>query len=359
MFEQAKKNAPCIIFIDEIDAVGRHRGGGQGGGNDEREQTLNQMLVEMDGFEGSSGVIVMAATNRPDVLDSALLRPGRFDRHVIVSLPDVKGREAILKVHAKKVKACQDVKLDEIARGTPGFSGAELANLINEATLMAAKEGQAKVTMDLMDAAKDKIMMGTERKSMIMDEGEKLMTAYHESGHAIVGLLTPGHDPVYKVSVVPRGRALGITMFLPERDSYSVSLEKLDGQIASLYGGRIAEELIYGRTGVSTGASNDIERASQMARSMVEKWGMSEALGPISYDKSIGESGVPETYVSGKTSELIDTEVRKIIDRNYTNAKKILVDNMSILKNMTDALMKFETIDQHQIKELISGTKLV
>jgi cell division protease FtsH len=359
MFEQAKKNAPCIIFIDEIDAVGRHRGGGQGGGNDEREQTLNQMLVEMDGFEGTSGVIVMAATNRPDVLDSALLRPGRFDRHVIVSLPDVKGREAILKVHAKKVKACQDVKLDEIARGTPGFSGAELANLINEATLMAAKAGQDKVTMDLMDAAKDKIMMGTERKSMIMDEGEKLMTAYHESGHAIVGLLTPGHDPVYKVSVVPRGRALGITMFLPERDSYSVSLEKLDGQIASLYGGRIAEELIYGRTGVSTGASNDIERASQMARSMVEKWGMSEALGPISYDKSIGESGVPETYVSGKTSELIDTEVRKIVDRNYSNAKKILVDNMSILKNMTDALMKFETIDQHQIKELISGTKLV
>lgn len=356
MFDQAKKNSPCIIFIDEIDAVGRHRGGGQGGGNDEREQTLNQLLVEMDGFEGSSGVIVMAATNRPDVLDNALLRPGRFDRQIVVGLPDVKGREDILKVHASRVKACQHVKLDEIARGTPGFSGAQLANLINEATLMAGKNGISEVTMDLMDKAKDKIMMGTERKSMIMDEKEKLMTAYHEAGHAIVGLLTPGHDPVYKVSVVPRGRALGITMFLPEKDKYSVSLEELDGQIASLYGGRIAEELIYGRSGMSTGASNDIERASMIARNMVEKWGMSDELGPISYDKGVGEYGVPETFVSAKTSEIIDSEVRKIIDRNYDKAKAILVDNMDILKNMTDALMKFETIDQVQIQKLIKGT---
>ena len=359
MFEQAKKNAPCIIFIDEIDAVGRHRGGGQGGGNDEREQTLNQMLVEMDGFEGSSGVIVMAATNRPDVLDNALLRPGRFDRQVVVGLPDVKGREEILKVHAKKVKSCQHVKLDEIARGTPGFSGAQLANLINEATLMAAKDGKSEVTMELMDKAKDKIMMGAERKSMIMSEDEKLMTAYHESGHAIVGLLTPGHDPVYKVSVVPRGRALGVTMFLPEKDNYSVSLEKLNGQIASLYGGRIAEELIYGRKGMSTGASNDIERASQIARNMVEKWGMSKDLGPISYDKSANEMGVPETYVSGKTSEKIDTEVRGIIDENYGAAYEILTNNMDVLENMTEALMHYETIDSDQIKELISGKKLV
>ncbi|MBK8816457.1 MAG: ATP-dependent zinc metalloprotease FtsH [Methylococcaceae bacterium] len=359
MFEQAKKHAPCIIFIDEIDAVGRQRGAGLGGGNDEREQTLNQLLVEMDGFEGNEGIIVIAATNRPDVLDKALLRPGRFDRQVTVGLPDVKGREQILNVHMKKVPAANDIEIKYIAQGTPGFSGADLANLINEAALFAARLNKRLVSMVDLEKAKDKLIMGAERHSMVMDEKEKRMTAYHEAGHAIVGRLVPEHDPVYKVSIMPRGRALGITMFLPERDQYSASKQKLDSMISSLYGGRIAEELIFGWEQVSTGASNDIERATELSRNMVTKWGLSQRLGPLAYSEEEGEvflgrSVTQHKTVAEETSHTIDEEIRAIIDRNYERAEKILKDNMDILHAMSDALMKYETIDKYQIDDLMA-----
>ena len=360
MFEQAKKQAPCIIFIDEIDAVGRHRGAGLGGGHDEREQTLNQLLVEMDGFEGKEGVIVMAATNRPDVLDPALLRPGRFDRQVIVPLPDVKGREQILKVHMEKVVLSRDANALVIARGTPGFSGADLANLVNEAALFAARSNKRKVSMTELEKAKDKIMMGAERSSMAMSEQEKKNTAYHESGHAIVGLVVPEHDPVYKVSIIPRGRALGVTMFLPEADHYSVSRRKLESQISSLFGGRIAEEMIFGYDMVTTGASNDIERATDLARNIVTRWGLSEALGPINYGQDEGEVFLGKSMsktreISEETVSKIDLEVRKIIDRNYERAYKILQDNKDKLHTMSEALMKYETIDDVQIKQIMDG----
>jgi len=359
MFEQAKKHAPCIIFIDEIDAVGRSRGAGLGGGNDEREQTLNQLLVEMDGFEGNEGVIVIAATNRADVLDKALLRPGRFDRQVMVGLPDVKGREQILNVHLKKVPAATDVEIKYIAQGTPGFSGADLANLINEAALFAARLNKRLVSMVDLEKAKDKIIMGAEKHSMVMDEKEKKMTAFHEAGHAIVGRLVPDHDPVYKVSIMPRGRALGITMFLPEKDQYSASKRKLDSMISSLYGGRIAEELIFGWEEVSTGASNDIERATELARNMVTKWGLSQRLGPLTYSEEEGEvflgrSVTQHKSVAEETSHTIDEEIRSIIDKNYERAEKILKENDDILHAMAEALMKYETIDKFQIEDLMS-----
>ncbi len=343
MFDQAKKHAPCIIFIDEIDAVGRHRGAGLGGGHDEREQTLNQLLVEMDGFEGNEGVIVIAATNRPDVLDPALLRPGRFDRQVVVGLPDILGREQILKVHMRKVPLADDVKPSLIARGTPGFSGADLANLVNEAALFAARANKRLVDMEDMEKAKDKIMMGAERKSMAMKEDEKRLTAYHEAGHAIVGLNVPSHDPVYKVSIIPRGRALGVTMFLPEEDRYSHSKEHLESQISSLFGGRIAEELIFGAQSVTTGASNDIMRATDIARNMVTKWGLSDRMGPLAYGEDEGEV------------HAIDEEVRAFIDRNYDRAAGILNDHIDKLHAMADALMKFETIDSDQIRDIMEG----
>ena len=352
LFDQAKKNAPCIIFIDEIDAVGRKRGGaGFSGGHDEREQTLNQMLVEMDGFEGSEGVIVIAATNRSDVLDNALTRPGRFDRQVMVGLPDVKGREQILKVHMKKVPLAPDVDPMIIARGTPGYSGAELANLVNEAALFSARANQRVVTMNDFEKAKDKINMGPERRSMIMTEEQKISTAYHEAGHAIVGYLMPEHDPVHKVTIIPRGRALGVTFFLPEGDKISISQKQLEGKLASTYGGRLAEELIYGKENISTGASSDIQVASNIARRMVTEWGFSENLGPILYKEEEG-FGAPKV-VSEATAKLIDEEVRKIIDRNYERARQVLLDNMDILHAMKDALMKYETIDMPQIKNLM------
>jgi len=358
MFEQAKRHAPCIIFIDEIDAVGRSRGAGLGGGNDEREQTLNQLLVEMDGFEGHEGIIVIAATNRADVLDKALLRPGRFDRQVVVGLPDVKGREQILNVHLKKVPMSDDVKVKYIAQGTPGFSGADLANLVNEAALLAARFNKRLVSMVDLEKAKDKLIMGAERRSMVMDEKEKKMTAYHEAGHAIVGRLVPEHDPVYKVSIMPRGRALGVTMFLPERDQYSASKCKLDSMISSLYGGRIAEELIFGWEQVSTGASNDIERATELARNMVTKWGLSQRLGPLAYSEEEGEiflgrSVTQHKSVAEETSHTIDEEICSIIDRNYERAEKILKENTDILHAMAEALMKYETIDKYQIDDLM------
>ncbi|MCW8332241.1 ATP-dependent zinc metalloprotease FtsH [Vibrio paucivorans] len=358
MFEQAKKAAPCIIFIDEIDAVGRQRGAGVGGGHDEREQTLNQMLVEMDGFEGNEGIIVIAATNRPDVLDPALLRPGRFDRQVVVGLPDVRGREQILKVHMRKVPLAGDVEPSLIARGTPGFSGADLANLVNEAALFAARGNKRNVSMVEFELAKDKIMMGAERRSMVMSEETKESTAYHEAGHAIVGRLVPEHDPVYKVSIIPRGRALGVTMYLPEQDRVSMSRQHLESMVSSLYGGRLAEELIYGADKVSTGASNDIERATDIARKMVTQWGFSEKLGPLLYAEEEGEvflgRSVTQTkHMSDDTAKLIDDEVRKIIDRNYDRAKQILEDNMDIMHAMKDALMKYETIDAGQIDDLM------
>ena len=358
MFETAKKHSPCIIFIDEIDAVGRHRGAGLGGGHDEREQTLNQLLVEMDGFEGNEGVIVIAATNRPDVLDPALLRPGRFDRQVVVPLPDIRGREQILKVHIRKVPEGVDVKPSIIARGTPGFSGADLANLVNEAALFAARENCKSVNMAHFEKAKDKIMMGAERRSMVMSEDEKKLTAYHEAGHAIVGLSVPDHDPVYKVSIIPRGRALGVTMFLPEEDKYSHSKRHLESMISSLFGGRIAEVLIYGEDEVTTGASNDIERATDIARNMVTKWGLSERLGPLAYSEDEGEvflgrSVTQHKNIGDDTARIIDEEIRVFIDRNYQRAEKILKENMDILHAMTDCLMKYETIDAHQIKSLM------
>ncbi|KZN31342.1 ATP-dependent zinc metalloprotease FtsH [Pseudoalteromonas luteoviolacea] len=358
MFEQAKKAAPCIIFIDEIDAVGRKRGAGMGGGHDEREQTLNQMLVEMDGFEGNEGIIVIAATNRPDVLDPALLRPGRFDRQVVVGLPDVRGREQILNVHMRKVPLDSNVEASLIARGTPGFSGADLANLVNEAALFAARGNKRKVSMAEFDAAKDKIMMGAERKSMVMSEKEKEMTAYHEAGHAIVGRLVPEHDPVYKVSIIPRGRALGVTMYLPEQDRVSHSKEHLESMLSSLYGGRIAEAIIYGDDKVTTGASNDIERATDIARKMVTQWGLSPVLGPQMYMEEQGEmymggNGSRMAGVSDETAKLIDAEIKKFVSSNYDRAEQILKDNMDILHAMKDALMKYETIDAGQIDDLM------
>ncbi len=360
MFEQAKKHAPCIIFIDEIDAVGRHRGAGVGGGNDEREQTLNQLLVEMDGFEGNEGVIVIAATNRPDVLDPALLRPGRFDRQVVVPLPDIRGREQILKVHLSKVPAADDVKASLIARGTPGFSGADLANLVNEAALFAARTNKRLVEMEDMEKAKDKIMMGAERRSMVMNEKEKEMTAYHEAGHAIVGRLVPDHDPVYKVSIIPRGRALGVTMFLPTEDKYSLSKQQLESQISSLYGGRIAEELIYGAESVTTGASNDIQRATKLAHDMVTKWGLSDNMGPMSYGEDEGEvflgrSVTQHKTVSDLTAKKIDEDIRTLINRNYQRAQKMLTDNIDKLHAMTALLVKYETIDSLQIDAIMEG----
>jgi len=361
MFEQAKKQAPCIIFIDEIDAVGRSRGVGMGGGNDEREQTLNQLLVEMDGFEVNDGVIVIAATNRPDVLDPALLRPGRFDRQVVVGLPDIRGREQILKVHMRKVPVDKDVNASIIARGTPGFSGADLANLVNEAALFAARVDRDLVTMEEFEQAKDKILMGAERKSMVMSEEEKRNTAYHEAGHAIVGLIVPEHDPVYKVSIIPRGRALGVTMFLPEEDRYSISKRGIESSISSLYGGRIAEEMTLGKDGVTTGASNDIERATKLARNYVTKWGLSEKLGPQLYAEDeqnsyLGSGGGGQmSHLSSETTNVIDAEVRELLDRCYQRAYQILEDNRDKLEVMKDALMEYETIDSDQIDDIMKG----
>ena len=362
MFAQATKHAPCIIFIDEIDAVGRHRGAGVGGGHDEREQTLNQLLVEMDGFEGHEGTIVIAATNRPDVLDPALLRPGRFDRQVVVPLPDIRGREQILKVHMRKVPIADDVVASIIARGTPGFSGADLANLVNEAALFSARSNNTKVGMNEFELAKDKIMMGAERKSMVMSEDEKKLTAYHESGHAIVGRLVPEHDPVHKVTIIPRGRALGVTMFLPEDDRYSNNKQRLESQICTLYGGRIAEELIYGKDKVTTGASNDIERATEIAKNMVTKWGLSEKMGPMSYSEDEGEvflgRSVTQTKtMSDDTANDIDSEVRLLVDKSYTTATKMIKDNMDKLHAMSEALMTYETIDKDQIDDIMAGIK--
>lgn len=361
LFTQAKEQSPCIIFIDEIDAVGRKRSGsGMGAGNEEREQTLNQLLVEMDGFEGNEGIIVIAATNRADVLDDALLRPGRFDRQVNVGLPDVRGREQILKVHLQKVPTAADVEISYIARGTPGFSGAELANLVNEAALLAARSDLLEVSMSHLEKAKDKILMGVEKHTMVMSEDDKRLTAYHEAGHCIVGRLMPDHDPVYKVSIMPRGRALGITMFLPENDQYSASKRKLEGQIASLFGGRLAELLIFGDDRVTTGASNDIERATELARKMVTRWGLSDKLGPLTYGEEAGQAlfghpGAQGSAVSSNVAQMIDEEIRSVIDRNYYRAEKMLQENMAILHLMADALMKWETIDRWQIDDLMAG----
>ncbi len=360
MFEQAKKHAPCIIFIDEIDAVGRHRGAGLGGGHDEREQTLNQLLVEMDGFEGNEGVIVIAATNRPDVLDPALLRPGRFDRQVVVPLPDVRGREHILKVHMRKVPVADDVNASVIARGTPGFSGADLMNLVNEAALFAARSDKRNVTMEEFERAKDKIMMGSERRSLVMSEKEKRLTAYHEAGHAIVGLSVPEHDPVYKVTIIPRGRALGVTMFLPEADRLSTSRLQLQSRIATLFGGRVAEELVFGADAVTTGASNDIERATELARNMVTKWGLSEALGPLTYAEDDGEvflgrSVTQHKQVGDKLRDAIDAEIRRTIDTNYERARRLVTEQRDKLELMAAALLKYETIGETQIREIMAG----
>ncbi|MDE1894017.1 MAG: ATP-dependent zinc metalloprotease FtsH [Xanthomonadaceae bacterium] len=360
MFEQAKKHAPCIIFIDEIDAVGRHRGAGLGGGHDEREQTLNQLLVEMDGFEGTEGIIVIAATNRPDVLDPALLRPGRFDRQVVVGLPDVRGREQILKVHMRKVPVAGDVNAMTIARGTPGFSGADLANLVNEAALFAARENAREVRMIHLDKARDKILMGTERRSMAMSEDEKKLTAYHEAGHAIVGRLVPEHDPVYKVTIIPRGRALGVTMYLPEGDKYSINRVAIQSQLCSLYGGRVAEELIFGADKVTTGASNDIERATKMARNMATKWGLSDELGPITYGEDedevfLGRSVTQHKSISNETASKIDEVVRGILDRAYARTRELLTANLDKLHTMAELLLQYETIDAHQIDDIMAG----
>ena len=359
MFEQAKKNAPCLIFIDEIDAVGRQRGAGLGGGHDEREQTLNQMLVEMDGFEGNEGVIVIAATNRPDVLDPALTRPGRFDRQVVVGLPDVKGREQILKVHMRKVPVGPDVDAMTLARGTPGYSGADLANLVNEAALFAARTNKRTVTMVEFEKAKDKINMGPERRTMIMTDKQKESTAYHEAGHAIVGYLVPEHDPVHKVTIIPRGRALGVTFFLPEGDQVSISQKQLESKLSTLYAGRLAEDLIYGEENISTGASNDIKVATNIARNMVTQWGFSDKLGPILYTEDEGEvflgrSMAKAKHMSDETAHVIDEEVRAIVTRNYERARQILIDNMDILHAMKDALVKYETIEEEQIKQLMN-----
>ena len=363
MFDQAKKHAPCIVFIDEIDAVGRHRGAGLGGGHDEREQTLNQLLVEMDGFEQNEGIIIIAATNRPDVLDPALLRPGRFDRQIIVPLPDIRGREQILKVHMKKVPLSEDVDPSVIARGTPGFSGADLANLVNEAALYAARSGKKLVGMEQMDFAKDKVMMGTERRSMVISEEDKLKTAYHEAGHAIVGRLLEEHDPVYKVTVIPRGRALGVTVFLPEEDKYSHSRQSLHDRICGLYGGRIAEEIVYGEKGITTGASNDIERATELARNMVTKWGLSKELGPIRYgdetdEPFLGRSvGSAKQDISDETASKIDKEAKSIISDCYMRATDILKENIDSLHLMAKSLVEYETLDAEQIDDIMAGAK--
>ena len=360
LFKQAKEKSPCIVFVDEIDAVGRRRGAGLGGGHDEREQTLNQMLVEMDGFEGNEGVIVVAATNRPDVLDPALLRPGRFDRQVVVPLPDVQGREAILKLYMRKVPLGDDADARVIARGTPGFSGADLANIVNEAALFAARDNERLITMKHFERAKDKITMGTERRSMVMSEEDKRLTAYHEAGHTIVGRLVPEHDPVHKVSIIPRGRALGVTLFLPERDRFSASKRFLESQIATLFGGRLAEEIIYGGDSVTTGAQNDIERATAIARDMVTKWGLSDNLGPLAYQEPegevfLGQSVTQRKNVSDSTAMRIDDEVRAIVDKNYARARTLLTENMDILHAMADALMLYETLDAAQIDDLMAG----
>jgi cell division protease FtsH len=360
MFAQAKKQAPCIIFIDELDAVGRQRGAGLGGGHDEREQTLNQMLVEMDGFEGNEGIIVIAATNRPDVLDPALLRPGRFDRQVVVPLPDVRGREQILSVHMNKTPIAEDVDARIIARGCPGFSGADLANLVNEAALFAARRNKRVVDQQDFEDAKDKIMMGAERKSMVMTEDEKRLTAYHEAGHAIVGLRVPEHDPVHKVTIIPRGRALGVTMFLPEEDRYSYTKLRLNSSICGLFGGRIAEEMIFGTERVTTGAQNDIQRVTEIARNMVTKWGLSDKMGPLAYGEDEGEvflghQVTQHKTISDETAHAIDEEVRRIVEENYAEAKRILENNVEILHAMADALMKFETIDRDQIDDVMNG----
>jgi len=360
MFEQAKKQAPCIIFIDEIDAVGRHRGAGLGGGHDEREQTLNQLLVEMDGFQGSEGVIVIAATNRPDVLDPALLRPGRFDRQVVVGLPDVRGREQILRVHSRKVPLADDVDVGVIARSTPGFSGADLANIVNESALFAARANKRTVDMEDFEKAKDKILMGAERRSMVMTEQEKTLTAYHEAGHAIVGLLVPEHDPVHKVTIIPRGRALGVTMFLPEGDRYNYTREYLESKISSAFGGRLAEWIIFGENKVTTGASNDIQKATEIARNMVTKWGLSNKLGPLTLggddeEVFLGHSITRHKEVSEATSSIVDAEVRSIIERNYVRAEKLLRDNIDKLHAMAESLLKYETIGQDQIKDIMAG----
>ncbi|NEV63608.1 ATP-dependent zinc metalloprotease FtsH [Thiorhodococcus minor] len=363
LFEQAKKSAPCIIFIDEIDAVGRKRGAGLGGGHDEREQTLNQLLVEMDGFQGNEGIIVIAATNRADVLDPALLRPGRFDRQVVVGLPDLAGRAAILEVHMRKVPIANDVEARTIARGTPGFSGADLANLVNEAALFAARAGHTDVNMEMFEKAKDKIMMGAERRSIVMSESEKKLTAYHEAGHAIVGRLVPEHDPVHKVSIIPRGRALGVTLFLPERDRYSMSKRQLESQISSLFGGRLAEEMIFGPEHVTTGASNDIERATDIARNMVTRFGLSDGMGPLAYAEDEGEvflgrSVTQQRQVSPETAQTIDQEIRAIIDRNYQRSKRLLDENMDKLHTMAEALLKYETITKEQIDDIMAGRRM-
>jgi cell division protease FtsH len=360
MFEQAKKHAPCIVFIDEIDAVGRHRGAGLGGGHDEREQTLNQLLVEMDGFEGNEGVIVIAATNRPDVLDPALLRPGRFDRQVVVPLPDVRGREQILKVHMRKVPIADDVKPSIIARGTPGFSGADLMNLVNEAALFAARANKRQVTMDEFERAKDKIMMGAERRSLVMSDAEKKLTAYHEAGHTVVGRLSPDHDPVYKVTILPRGRSLGVTFYLPEGDRYSTSKRQLESSLTSVFGGRVAEQIIFGSDSVTTGAQSDIEHATKLARSMVTRWGFSDRLGPLAYAEDqeevfLGHSVSRSKHISDDTQRIVDEEVRKLIDEGYQRAEKILRANMPILHAMAEALLKFETLESSQIDEIMAG----
>ena len=361
MFDQAKKQTPCIIFIDEIDAVGRHRGAGLGGGHDEREQTLNQLLVEMDGFDGNEGIIVIASTNRPDVLDPALLRPGRFDRQVVVSLPDIRGREQILKVHMRKVPLAENVDPSVIARGTPGFSGADLANLVNEAALFAARADLRTVGPEQFEGAKDKIMLGTERKTMVMSEKEKRNTAYHEAGHCIVGKLVPEHDPAYKVTIIPRGRALGVTMFLPEEDRYSLSKRAIHSQICMAFGGRVAEEMTLGSQGITTGASNDIQQATNLARKMVTKWGLSEKLGPLMYDEDDEEvflgmsAGSGRTSVSAETAGKIDAEVREIIDDCYATAKRLLEENIEILHAMAEALLEYETIDDTQINDIMAG----
>jgi cell division protease FtsH len=363
MFEQAKKQAPCIIFIDEIDAVGRHRGAGLGGGHDEREQTLNQLLVEMDGFQGSEGVIVVAATNRPDVLDPALLRPGRFDRQVVVGLPDVKGREQILRVHSRRVPTADDVDVAVIARSTPGFSGADLANIVNEAALFAARANKRVVDMDDFEKAKDRIIMGAERRSIVMSDQEKKLTAYHEAGHAIVGLCVPEHDPVHKVTIIPRGRALGVTMFLPEADRYNYTREYLESKISSLYGGRLAEEIIFGDSKVTTGASNDIQKATEIARNMVTKWGLSEKVGPLTVSGNdeevfLGHSITRHKEISEATFSVIDTEVRGLIERNYTRAEKILKQNLDKLHAMAEALLKYETIGTDQIEDVMANREV-
>ncbi|MEM9899027.1 MAG: ATP-dependent zinc metalloprotease FtsH, partial [Pseudomonadota bacterium] len=364
MFEQAKKNAPCIIFIDEIDAVGRSRGAGLGGGNDEREQTLNQLLVEMDGFESNEGIILIAATNRPDVLDPALLRPGRFDRQVVVPNPDVMGREKILNVHAKKVPLAPDVDLRTFARGTPGFSGADLANLVNEAALLAARRGKRYVTSKEFDDSKDKVLMGAERRSMVMTEEEKALTAYHEAGHALVGMAVPGNDPVHKATIIPRGRALGMVQYLPERDSYSISLQQMKARIAMAMGGRVAEELKFGMEKVTSGAQQDIEQATKIARAMVTQYGLSEKLGPIAYSEDEGEVFLGQSIartksISTDTAKLIEDEIKRFVTEGYDKAREVLTSRNDDWEKLSQALLEYETLTGEEIKKLLNGEAIV